>query len=96
MNLRPLRDQVFIRRSEADSVSKGGIIIPENAKRKTRYGKVIAAGPGRVLDNGKVHPLDVKVGDTVYFRGINGQEVDIDGETLVLLREDEIEAVGVE
>lgn len=96
MNLKPLHDKILVRRAEAESVTAGGIIVPENAKRKTRYGKVLATGTGRVLENGEVRPLDVKVGDTVYFRGINGEEIQVDGEILVMLREDEIEAVGTD
>jgi len=95
MNHKPLQDKILVRRAAAEDVSKGGIIIPEVAKRKTRHGEVLATGPGRVLENGKTRPLDVKVGDTVYFRGISGQEVQIEGEFLVMLREDEIEAIGV-
>jgi chaperonin GroES len=95
MNLRPLHDQVLIRRSEADSVSKGGIIIPENAKQQSHYGKVVASGPGKTLDNGKLVPLDFNVGDVVYFRAYTGQEVEIEGEKLIMLRGDAIEAVQV-
>ena len=96
MDHKPLYDKILVRRAEAESVTAGGIIVPENAKRKTRYGKVLATGSGRILENGTLRPLDVKVGDTVYFRGTSGEEVQIDGEVLVMLREDEIEAVGVE
>ena len=91
MKLRPLYDQILVRRTEPKSETEGGLIIPETAKTKSRNGTVLAVGSGRVLSDGKLRPLDVKVGDVVYFRGINGQEVEFDGETLVLLRESEIE-----
>lgn len=94
MNYKPLHDKVLVRRAEAESISEGGILIPETAKRKTRHGKVLAVGSGRTLEGGALCPLDVHVGDTVYFRGVNGDEVDVDGETLVLLSEDDIEAVS--
>ena len=96
MKIRPIHDQIVVRRAEAESMSKGGIIIPENAKRKSRHGEVLAVGSGRYLENGTLRPLDIKVGDVVYFRGVNGQEIEIEGEKLVMLREDEVEAIRVE
>jgi len=96
MNAKPLYDKIVVRRDEAESVTAGGIFLPEIAKRKTRHGRVLAVGNGQVLPNGKVRPLDVSVGDTVYFRGTAGQEIKIDDETLLMLREDEVEAVGRE
>lgn len=93
MKLRPLRDQLLVRRATPKDQTEGGIIIPETAKLKSRYGEVLAVGSGRPLPNGEVRPLDVKVGDVVYFRGINGSEIDVDGEKLVMLREDEIEGI---
>ncbi len=96
MDYKPLYDKILVRRAEAESVSKGGIIIPEAAKRKTRHGKVLAVGSGRVLEDGQIRPLDVKVGDIVFFRGTSGDEVGIDGETLVMLKEDDVEAVASE
>jgi chaperonin GroES len=95
MKLRPLHDQILVKRADAESVSAGGIIIPEAAKRKSRYGEILAVGSGRVLKNGEVRPLDVKVGDVVYFRGTSGQEVPYEGDTYVMLREDEVEAIRV-
>jgi len=93
MKLRPLRDQLLVRRAEAKSETEGGIIIPETAKLKSRYGEVLAVGSGCPLPNGESRPLDVKVGDVVYCRGVNGFEVDVDGEKLVMLREGEVEAI---
>jgi len=93
MKLRPLHDQILVKRADAESVSAGGIIIPENAKRKSRHGEVLATGSGRVLKDGTVRPLDVKVGDVVYFRGVSGQEVPYEGETYVMLREDDVEGI---
>lgn len=95
MKIRPLHDQLIVKRAEAEGVSAGGIIIPENAKRKSRHGEVLAVGSGRHLENGEIRPLDVRPGDIVYFRGISGQEIEVEGEKYVMLREDEIEAVGV-
>lgn len=95
MKIKPLHDRIFVKRAEAEGVSAGGIVIPESAKRKTLHGEVLAMGTGRRLDNGGIRPLDVKVGDVVYFRGTSGQEVDLDDDVYVMLREDEIEAVRV-
>ena len=93
MKLHPLHDQVLIKRSEADSETAGGLIIPDDAKAKSQHGEVLAVGPGRLLDNGEVHPLDVKVGDVVYFKAYTGTEVEIEGETFVVMTENDL--VGV-
>lgn len=93
MKLRPLRDQVLVQRAEADSETEGGLIIPDDAKTKSLHGKVLATGPGRFLDNGERQPLDVKVGDVVYFSAYTGTEVELDGETLVLMSEEDIAGV---
>jgi chaperonin GroES len=93
MKLRPLYDQILVRRTEPKSETEGGLIIPETAKLKSRHGAVLAVGSGRVLPNGQLRPIDVKVGDVVYFRGVNGHEIELDGEKLVLLKEGEIEGL---
>jgi chaperonin GroES len=93
MKIRPLQDRVVIKRVEVEEKTKGGIIIPDAAKEKPVEGKVIAVGNGKVLKNGALQPLDVKVGDRVLFGKYSGTEVKIDGEEHVLLREDDILAV---
>jgi chaperonin GroES len=93
MKFRPLHDRVVIRRAEGDTKSKGGIIIPDTAKEKPQQGKVIAAGKGKAKDDGKVLPLDVKAGDTILFGKYSGQDIKIDGEEYLIMREDEVLAV---
>jgi len=88
--LRPLHDRILIKRVESETTSKGGIIIPENAKEKPLEGEVIAVGSGRVLDDGTVRPLQVKAGDRVLFAKYAETEVKVGGETLLLLREDDL------
>jgi chaperonin GroES len=90
MKFRPLHDRVVIRRAEGDVKSKGGIIIPDNAKEKPQEGEVIAVGPGLRDDGGKLIALDVKAGDTVLFGKWSGTEVTIDGEDLLILKESDI------
>ena len=90
MKVKPLQDRVLVKRIEKEERTPGGIIIPESAKEKPAEGKIIAAGPGKVLEDGKVMPLDVKVGDHVLFAKYAGSEVKIDGEELILMREDDI------
>ena len=90
---RPLHDRVVVRRIEADEKTKGGIIIPDTAKEKPQQGKVIAAGKGKAKDDGKVLPLDVKAGDTILFGKYSGQDIKIDGEEYLIMREDEVLAV---
>lgn len=91
--IRPLQDRVLIKRSEITETTKGGIIIPDNAKEKPAEGQVVAVGSGRVLADGTVRHLDVKVGDVVLFGKYAGSEVTVDGEKLLLVREDDILAV---
>ena len=93
MKIRPLHDRVLVKRLEAEEKTKGGIIIPETAKEKPVEGKVIAVGNGRILDNGQKAALDVKVGDHVLFGKYSGNEVKIDGDEHVVLKEDELYAV---
>jgi chaperonin GroES len=91
MKIRPLQDRVLVKRIEEDlEKTKGGIIIPDTAKEKPQQGKVIAAGKGKVNDEGKVTPLDVKVGDTILFGKYSGSEIKIDGEEHLIMREDDI------
>jgi chaperonin GroES len=93
MKLRPLHDRVIIKRSEEERTSAGGIVIPDTATEKPIKGEVIAAGPGKVLDNGQVRALDVKVGDKVLFGKYSGTEVKVDGEELLIMREEDLMAV---
>jgi chaperonin GroES len=93
MKFRPLHDRVVIRRAEGDVKSKGGIIIPDNAKEKPQEGEVIAVGPGGRDENGKLIPLDVKAGDTVLFGKWSGTEVKIDGEDLLIMKEADLMGV---
>src|SRR5258705_6897807 len=93
MKIRPLQDRIVVKRLEGESVTKGGIIIPDTAKEKPIQGRVIAVGNGKVLKDGKVRPLDVKVGDLILFGKYSGNEVKLDGEDHVLIREDDVLAV---
>ena len=93
MKIRPLHDRVVIKRMEEEKASPGGIIIPDSATEKPIKGEVIAVGNGKIQDNGKVQPLDVKVGDTVLFGKYSGTEVKIDSDELVVMKEDDIMAV---
>ena len=93
MKIRPLHDRVVIKRMEEEKASPGGIIIPDSATEKPIKGEVIAVGNGKIQDNGKVQPLDVKVGDTVLFGKYSGTEVKVDSDELVVMKEDDIMAV---
>jgi chaperonin GroES len=93
MNCRPLHDRIIVQRLEEGEQRVGGIIIPDSAKEKPQQGKVIAAGSGKVKDDGKRIPLDVKAGDTILFGKYSGQEIKIDGEEFLIMREDEVLAV---
>lgn len=93
MKIRPLQDRIVVKRLESENKTKGGLIIPDSAKEKPVEGKVVAVGNGKVLKNGKLRPLDVRVGDVVIFGKYSGTEVRLDGEEHVLLREDDILAV---
>ncbi|HUK91958.1 MAG TPA: co-chaperone GroES [Blastocatellia bacterium] len=93
MSLRPLHDRVVVKRIEEQEQVRGGIIIPDTAKEKPQEGEVVAVGPGKTLADGKHSPLDVKEGDRVLFGKYSGSEVKIDGEELLILREDDILAV---
>jgi len=90
MKLRPLQDRLVVKRISEEEKTKGGIIIPDSAKEKPLEGEVIAVGNGKVLENGKLHPLAVKTGDRVLFGKYSGTEVKLHGEERLILREDEI------
>ena len=90
MKIRPLQDRIVVKRLEGESKTKGGIIIPDSAKEKPIEGEVIAVGNGKVQEDGKLRPLDVKAGDRILFGKYSGTEVKIDGEEHLILREDDI------
>ena len=90
MKIRPLGDRVLIKRVAEEEKTKGGIIIPDTAKEKPQEGKVIAVGKGKRNEDGKVTPLDVKEGDTVLFGKYSGQEIKLEGEEYLIMREEEI------
>ncbi len=90
MKIRPLQDRILIKRLEEEEKTKGGIIIPDTAKEKPMEGKVVAVGKGKILEDGKIAPLDVKVGDRILFAKYAGTDVKIEGEDHLILREEEI------
>jgi chaperonin GroES len=93
MKCRPLHDRIIVQRIDEGEQKIGGIIIPDSAKEKPQQGKVISAGDGKVKDDGKRIPLDVKAGDTILFGKYSGQEIKLDGEEFLIMREDEVLAV---
>ncbi len=93
MAFRPLQDRVLVRRIGEEEKSRGGIIIPDTAREKPMEGEVLAAGPGARGEDGKLHPLDVKIGDRVLFGKWSGTEIKIDGEDLVIMKESDIMGV---
>ncbi|OGQ12302.1 MAG: co-chaperone GroES [Deltaproteobacteria bacterium RBG_19FT_COMBO_46_12] len=90
MKIRPLQDRVIVKRLEEEEKTKGGIIIPDTAKEKPQEGKVIAVGKGKITEEGKVVPLDVKVGDRILFGKYAGTEIKIEGEEHLIMREEDI------
>ena len=90
MKIRPLQDRILVKRVDEESTTKGGIIIPDTAKEKPSEGKVVAVGKGKVSDDGKVHPLDVKKGDRILFSKYSGTEVQVDGDEHIIIREDDV------
>jgi len=90
MKIRPLQDRVIVKRLEEEEKTKGGIIIPDTAKEKPQEGKVVAVGKGKVTEDGKVIPLDVKPGDKILFGKYSGTEIKIDGEEHLIMREEDI------
>jgi chaperonin GroES len=93
MKIRPLHDRVVVRRLEDERKSPGGIVIPDSAAEKPMQGEILAAGNGKITENGDIRPLDVKVGDKVLFGKYSGTEVKVDGEELLMMREDDIMGV---
>ncbi len=90
MKIRPLHDRILVKRIEEEGKTKGGIIIPDSAKEKPQEGKVIAAGNGKIGDDGNVQPLDVKKGDKILFSKYAGSEVNIDDDEHLIIREDDV------
>src|ERR1700757_215545 len=93
MNVRPLHDRIIVQRLEEGEQKIGGIIIPDTAKEKPQQGKVIAVGSGKAKDDGKRVPLDVKSGDTILFGKYSGQEIKLDGDEFLIMKEDEVLAI---
>jgi chaperonin GroES len=93
MNIRPLHDRVVVRRTEEERTSQGGIIIPDSATEKPSQGEIVAAGKGKITDSGDIRPMDVKVGDRILFGKYAGTEIKVEGEELLVMREDDIVAV---
>ena len=93
MNIRPLHDRVVVRRMEEERTTAGGIVIPDSATEKPSTGEVVAVGNGKITDSGDVRAMDVKAGDKVMFGKYSGTEVKVDGEELLIMREDDIMAV---
>jgi chaperonin GroES len=90
MAIRPLHDRILVRRLDEEKTTAGGIVIPDSASEKPSQGEVVAVGKGKLLDDGKVQVLDVKAGDTVLFGKYSGTEVKVDGEELLVMREDDV------
>jgi chaperonin GroES len=93
MKIRPLHDRVIVKRWEEEKTSPGGIVIPDSAAEKPVKGEVVAVGNGKILENGEIRMLDLKVGDKILFGKYSGTEVKVDGQDLVVMREDDIMAV---
>ncbi len=93
MALKPLGDRIVLQAIEAEEKSAGGIFLPDSAKEKPQQGKVIAVGPGKILDNGKITPLDIAVGDVVYYSKYGGTEVKVGNEEYIVLRQDDVLAI---
>ena len=93
MNIRPLHDRLIVKREAEERKSPGGIVIPDTAAEKPTFGKVIAVGKGKILENGEVRPPDVKRGDKILFGKYSGTDVKVDGEEFVVMREEDVMAV---
>jgi chaperonin GroES len=93
MKFKPLHDRVLVKRIEQEEKTKGGIIIPDTAKEKPQEGKVVAVGKGKITEDGKLQPLDVKKGDRVLFNKYSGTEVNVDGEEHLIIREEDVLAI---
>ncbi|HEX9706859.1 MAG TPA: co-chaperone GroES [Steroidobacteraceae bacterium] len=93
MKIRPLHDRVIVKREDEERKSPGGIVIPDTAAEKPIRGKIVAVGKGKILENGSVRPLDLKVGDKILFGKYGGTEVKVDGDELLVMREEDVMAV---
>jgi chaperonin GroES len=93
MKIRPLHDRVIVKREDEERKSPGGIVIPDTAAEKPIRGKIVAVGKGKILEDGKVRPLDLKVGDKILFGKYGGTEVKVDGDELLVMREEDVMAV---
>ena len=93
MNIRPLHDRLIVKRESEERKSPGGIVIPDTATEKPVFGKVIAVGKGKALESGELRPLDVKVGDKILFGKYSGTEVKVNGEELIVMREEDVMGV---
>lgn len=90
MKIRPLQDRIIVKRVEEEEKTKGGIIIPDTAKEKPQEGKVVAVGKGKVAEDGKITPLDLKVNDRVLFSKYSGTEINLEGEEVLIMREEDV------
>jgi len=93
MKIRPLHDRIVVKRIEEETTTAGGIIIPDSAKEKPQEGKIVAVGNGKIADDGKVTPLDVKKGDKILFSKYSGSEINVEGAEHLIMREDDVLAV---
>ncbi len=93
MKMRPLHDRILVKRIEGEEKTKGGIIIPDTAKEKPQEGKVVAVGNGKLLDDGKLRPLEVHKGDRILFSKYSGTELTLEGDEILIIREDDVLAV---
>jgi chaperonin GroES len=93
MNLKPLQDRLIVRPAAPEEVTKGGIILPDTAKEKPQQGEVLAVGPGKVDDSGKLTPMGVKVGDTILYGKYSGTEISVDSEDVLIMRESDVFAI---
>jgi chaperonin GroES len=93
MSLKPLGDRLIVKGLEAEETTSGGIVLPDSAKEKPQQGKVLAIGPGKLLDSGKTVPMEVKVGNVIYYARYGGTEVKVGGEEYVILRQDDVLAI---
>lgn len=93
LTIRPLHDRLIVKRLDEEQKTKGGIIIPDSAKEKPQEGEVLAVGNGKILDDGKKIPLDVKVGDRVLFSKYSGTDIKVDGEEYLIIKEDDVQAI---
>jgi chaperonin GroES len=93
MKIRPLHDRVIVKREAEERKSAGGIVIPDSATEKPTFGKVVAVGKGKILKNGDIRPVDLKIGDRILFGKYSGTEVKMDGDELVVMREEDVVAV---